>query len=413
MVKFFQFLFVCLFVVSFSSFAQNLSISNNTGHEEFNSTSRGAVLYDQTANPGTNGSPSQYFSDFTAAGESADDFTVPGGFTWNINEVFIVGTYNAGAGANYQDVSVYIYDNNAGVPGNLVYSALNVAVTFPASADFDVVLPTVASLPAGTYWLSVIINMAFNPGGSQFFWSQGTVQHGSFHCFRDQQNLFGTGLFANWASTQGTGIGGGVEPDLLFTVYGEAVVPVELTSFSASVINGKVNLNWSTATETNNYGFDVERKVTGQEFAKVGFVAGFGTTTEARNYNFVDNSVTSGNYTYRLKQVDLDGTSEYSNEVEVSLAPSSYSLDQNYPNPFNPSTKINFSLASDSKVTLKIFDVLGQEVTTLINGSLSAGIHNLNFDASGINSGVYFYTIEATGVDGTNFQSTKKMMLTK
>ncbi len=196
-------------------------------------------------------------------------------------------------------------------------------------------------------------------------------------------------------------------------VNGSDAVPVELTSFAGSVVGGKVNLNWSTATETNNYGFDVERKVTGQEFAKVGFVAGFGTTTEARNYNFVDNSVTSGNYTYRLKQVDLDGTSEYSNEVEVSLAPSSYSLDQNYPNPFNPSTKINFSLASDSKVTLKIFDVLGQEVTTLINGSLSAGIHNLNFDASGINSGVYFYTIEATGVDGTNFKSTKKMMLTK
>ncbi len=196
-------------------------------------------------------------------------------------------------------------------------------------------------------------------------------------------------------------------------IYLSNAVPVELTSFAASVVGGKVNLNWSTATETNNYGFDVERKITGQEFTKVGFVAGFGTTTEAKNYNFVDNSVTSGNYTYRLKQVDLDGTSEYSNEVEVSLAPSSYSLDQNYPNPFNPSTKINFSLASDSKVTLKIFDVLGQEVTTLINGSLSAGIHNLNFDASGINSGVYFYTIEATGVDGTNFKSTKKMMLTK
>src|SRR5690606_21501524 len=131
----------------------------------------------------------------------------------------------------------------------------------------------------------------------------------------------------------------------------------------------------------------------GQEFAKVGFVAGYGTTTETKNYSFVDNSVSAGNFTYRLRQVDFDGTFEYSSEVEVDLSLSTYSLSQNYPNPFNPATTISFSLASESKVTLKIFDVLGQEVTTLVNGNLNAGIHNLNFNASSINSGVYFYTI--------------------
>jgi len=196
-------------------------------------------------------------------------------------------------------------------------------------------------------------------------------------------------------------------------IYNDNLVPVELTSFTANTTSGSVNLNWQTATETNNYGFEVERKATGQEFTKVGFVAGYGTTTETKNYSFVDNSVISGSYTYRLKQVDLDGRFEYSNEVEVDLAPTSYSLAQNYPNPFNPTTKIDFSLASDSKVTLKIFDVIGQEVITLFNGNLSAGVHSQNFDASSINSGVYFYTIEAVGVDGTNFSSTKKMMLTK
>ncbi len=202
-------------------------------------------------------------------------------------------------------------------------------------------------------------------------------------------------------------------------IYNSGFIPVELTSFTTSVISGKVNLNWQTATETNNYGFEVERKTAGQEFTKVGFVGGYGTTTEVKSYSFADNSVTSGSYTYRLKQVDLDGTFEYSSEVEVDLAPASYSLAQNYPNPFNPSTKINFSLASDSKVTLKIFDVLGQEVITLINGNLSAGVHSQNFDAATLNSGVYFYTIEAVGVDpangtgGTNFSSTKKMILTK
>jgi hypothetical protein len=195
--------------------------------------------------------------------------------------------------------------------------------------------------------------------------------------------------------------------------YTATVIPVELTSFTASVVDGRVNLNWQTASEANNYGFEVERKTAGQKFTKVGFVAGYGTTTETKNYNYVDNTVTSGSYIYRLRQVDFDGTFEYSNEVEVDLAPSTYSLAQNYPNPFNPNTKIDFSLASDSKVTLKIFDVLGQEVRTLINGNLAAQSHSIEFNASTLNSGVYFYTIEAKGTDGSNFTSTKKMILAK
>src|SRR5690606_28158309 len=106
-------------------------------------------------------------------------------------------------------------------------------------------------------------------------------------------------------------------------------VPVELASFTASVSDGKVNLSWATASETNNYGFEVERKAEGQEYTKVGFVSGFGTTTETQVYSFTDNSVTSGVYTYRLKQVDFDGTFEYSNEVEVDLTPSTFNLSQN------------------------------------------------------------------------------------
>ena len=192
-----------------------------------------------------------------------------------------------------------------------------------------------------------------------------------------------------------------------------SVVPVELTSFTAKANNNEVVLNWSTATETNNQGFDIERKSNGQ-FEKVGYVAGFGTTTEVKAYTFTDKTVGSGNYTYRLKQVDFNGTFEYSPEVEVEVsAPKVYQLSQNYPNPFNPATTINFSLASDSKVSLKIFDVIGQEVAQLVNGQLVAGQHNVNFDASSLNSGVYFYKIEANGVDGTSYSSVKKMILTK
>jgi hypothetical protein len=193
-----------------------------------------------------------------------------------------------------------------------------------------------------------------------------------------------------------------------------SVIPVELTSFSASVSGNNVELLWETATETNNSGFNIERKSANSEYIEVGFVPGFGTTTEPKAYSFEDNNLSTGTYTYRLKQIDFDGTFEYSNEVEVDIiAPAHFSLEQNYPNPFNPSTKITFSLAANSKVSLKIFDVLGQEVASLVNQDLTAGLHNYDFNASGFNSGVYFYRIEAIGTDGAEFVDVKKMILVK
>jgi hypothetical protein len=193
-----------------------------------------------------------------------------------------------------------------------------------------------------------------------------------------------------------------------------SVIPVELTSFTANVTGNDVELLWETASETNNSGFSIERMSAGSEYTEVGFVPGFGTTSEPKSYSFEDNNLRTGTYTYRLKQIDFDGTFEYSNEVEVDvIAPAQFSLDQNYPNPFNPSTKIAFSLATDSKVSLKVFDVLGQEVASLINQDLAAGVHNYDFNASGFNSGVYFYRIEATGTNGSEFVDVKKMILVK
>ena len=202
-------------------------------------------------------------------------------------------------------------------------------------------------------------------------------------------------------------------PPSLDIVY-EYIVPVELTSFAATTDNKNVNLNWSTATELNNSGFQIERS-SGSDYQVVGFVAGHGTTTETQNYSLtVIKNVNAGSYTYRLKQIDFDGTFEYSNAVEVEvLGVKEFALGQNYPNPFNPSTTINFSLAVDSKVSLKIFDVLGQEVATLLNGQLAAGSQKVSFNASSLNSGVYFYRIDASGIDGQKFSSVKKMMLTK
>ncbi|MFB3056989.1 MAG: T9SS type A sorting domain-containing protein, partial [Ignavibacteriaceae bacterium] len=189
-------------------------------------------------------------------------------------------------------------------------------------------------------------------------------------------------------------------------------IPVELTSFTAQANDGAVYLNWTTATEQNNQGFEVQRS-TNDQFTTIGFISGSGTTTEIHNYSFTDSDVQTGTYYYRLKQVDYSGVYAYSDVVQVDVAPVNFVLEQNYPNPFNPSTKITFNLAVDSKVSLKVFDVLGQEVTKLITTNMTAGVHEVIFNASSLNSGVYFYQLEATASDGTNFTSVKKMILTK
>lgn len=191
------------------------------------------------------------------------------------------------------------------------------------------------------------------------------------------------------------------------------VVPVELSSFTALVSGKNVTLNWITASEVNNSGFEIQRK-SENEFSTIGFVTGNGTTTNIQQYSITDENLSAGNYIYRLKQIDFNGTFEYSNEIEVIIAvPSEFSLAQNYPNPFNPSTIISFNLAVDSDVSLKVFNILGQEVASLLNTRVSAGTQQINFNAAGLNTGVYFYQIEAKGINGTNFSSTKKMILTK
>lgn len=194
-------------------------------------------------------------------------------------------------------------------------------------------------------------------------------------------------------------------------VSGTGIVPVELTSFAANAVGDVVNLNWATATETNNKGFEVQKLVNGQ-FTTVGFVNGKGTTTEKQNYSYSEKAA-AGSHTYRLKQLDYNGTYAYSDEVNVDVRVYEFALAQNYPNPFNPSTKISFNLKVDSKVSLKVFNILGQEVAQLVNKNIAAGSHTVNFDASKLNSGVYVYKIEAKGIDGQSFSSVKKMLLTK
>jgi photosystem II stability/assembly factor-like uncharacterized protein len=173
-------------------------------------------------------------------------------------------------------------------------------------------------------------------------------------------------------------------------------LPVELFSFSVEVIDNDVILNWTTATETNNFGFEIERKTVNYHWERIGFVDGHGTTIEPQFYSYVDETVASGIYKYRLKQTDYDGSFEYSEiiEVEVGIL-TQFSLAQNYPNPFNPSTKIKYSVPQSSNVIIKVFDILGNEIETLVDEEKSVGTYEINWHAERLPSGVYFYRLQA------------------
>jgi len=202
-------------------------------------------------------------------------------------------------------------------------------------------------------------------------------------------------------SSDATKLMAGVNGGRLYLNIG--LLPVELSSFTASVVKSDVMLQWSTATEMNNYGFDVERRTTSLMsspnyggnaaggWQKIGFAAGHGTSNSPQHYSYADR-LSAGTYAYRLKQIDRDGKFEYSQTVEVSAAitPKEFGLEQNYPNPFNPTTMLNYQLTMNSQVSLKIYDAIGREVATLVNEVKDAGTYSAQFDGARLSSGIYF-----------------------
>jgi photosystem II stability/assembly factor-like uncharacterized protein len=201
-------------------------------------------------------------------------------------------------------------------------------------------------------------------------------------------------------------------------------VPVELTSFIAITTGKEVILSWSTATELNNQLFEVQRSFEVSEFATIGFVNGKGTTTERQDYSYSDEVFTDGKYYYRLKQIDYLGSYEYSDVVEIDFRTfNSYLLEQCYPNPFNPSTKIKYNIpsvetrhaSSLQMVSLKIYDILGNELETLVNEEKPGGTYEVTWYAESLPSGVYFYQLKATPNVGQagSLVETKKMLLLK
>jgi len=192
------------------------------------------------------------------------------------------------------------------------------------------------------------------------------------------------------------------------TEISSPIIPVELVSFSADNIGNDIYLHWTTATEVNNLGFSVLRSTDPENsWDEIGFVPGFGTTTEYKNYSFKDENVSASNYYYKLKQIDFNGQFEFSKTIQLEvISPDKFSLEQNYPNPFNPTTIIKYTLGSREFVELKVFDVLGNKLDVLVNETQDAGTYEVDFSSEGLSSGIYFYKLNA----GT-FTSIKKMIL--
>jgi hypothetical protein len=193
-------------------------------------------------------------------------------------------------------------------------------------------------------------------------------------------------------------------------VQPDPIIPVELVSFLAESINGHIQLKWSTSSEMNNRGFEIERCAEKSEWVRIGFIEGHGTTTEVQDYKYIDDlfSVNSEIVFYRLKQIDYNGQFKYSSEIEVNVPPAVFKLEQNYPNPFNPNTTIKYSIPKKNYVLLVIYDSLGQEVEKLVDEIKEAGSYQINFDGTKLSSGIYFYTLASD-----KFISTRKMILIK
>jgi len=233
------------------------------------------------------------------------------------------------------------------------------------------------------------------------------VAFGEWTYYQTPQNGHTDGYDPNFISRFGFTLTSGISPN--DPAYVDAALPVELTTFSASKIGSTVKLTWNTATEINNFGFEVERSVINDNWTKIGFVNGNGNSSSPKSYTFEDKNLTSGKYSYRLKQIDNNGSFEYSKTIKIDLGtPEKFELSQNYPNPFNPTTTISFSLPESGNVKLTLYNLIGQVLGTIVNEYKESGIHTINFDGSELNSGIYIYKLQAG-----SFVETKKMILMK
>jgi photosystem II stability/assembly factor-like uncharacterized protein len=198
---------------------------------------------------------------------------------------------------------------------------------------------------------------------------------------------------------------------LIYKYVDTSYTPVELTSFTGNVTsNNKLQLLWTTATEKNNYGFEIQKSADQILWKKVGFIEGYGTSTEKHSYSFADKTEGAGIFYYRLKQIDYNGGYKYSNIIEVNVNPPlHYYLSQNYPNPFNPTTTIDYTIPEETYVSIKLYDLTGREVKELVNEKEQPGYYTIKLKGGELSSGVYFYRL----LTGSGYTAVKKLIILK
>ncbi|MDQ3021509.1 MAG: T9SS type A sorting domain-containing protein [Bacteroidota bacterium] len=370
---------------------------------------------------------SHYSDDFTAPNDTAAlkargylvyrngtfDGSPPPNF-WFTGRPSLPNSFPAfnGADSDYVASSFFSAVNFGDIDNWLILPSLNVlaldSICFRSRSPLNSIFPD-------------SIRVMFNPLGGILPSSPGWIELGRFQAITDgtwelRSFVIPSSALGARLAIRYSVVDAGNGPNSLYIgidalrVQGDHPLPVELASFVSVITNNNVTLKWTTATETNNSEFDIERSIVNGEWSRVGNVAGSGTTNSPTNYKITDRNLNSGNYNYRLKQIDLNGNFEYfnlSNEVVIGI-PNGYELSQNYPNPFNPTTVINYQLPKDGNVKISVFDNSGKEIMNLVNGFKTAGYYTINFNASSLSSGIYYYKLSSD-----NFSSVKKMMLIK
>ena len=316
---------------------------------------------------------------------------------------------------------------NANISGTMNGVAISdtAIVPFIAGAATKYIVTSSSSSPAAgsnvtiTAQLSDANNNPVRTASNIVTWSKSDV-NGTFATATSTTNgsgiasvVFTTHTVAG-TSTTVTGTDAGTLTGTSSAITTTASLPVELTSFTANSKGRNVELAWKTATEVNSSKFEVERN-NGKEWTKVSSVDASGTSNAPKEYSYVDKlkSAAIGSISYRLKMIDNDGKFEYSKIADVKIVPRVYALEQNYPNPFNPETKIQYSLPVDAKVTLKVYDIVGREIATIVNEQQTAGYYEQKFGGYNMSSGVYFYRIVAESGGKVAFTGIKKMVMIK
>jgi photosystem II stability/assembly factor-like uncharacterized protein len=319
-------------------------------------------------------------------------------------------------------------NKTTGLPGRTITSVNvhpddeNIAILTFSGFSTNKVYKTI---DMGNSWFSINGNLPDSPVNDCFIYTEDATHPNTYFVATDIGVFLTQDDGANWAelpnnlpntvilhldySPSNKMLRAGTHGRGVYEAYIDFTIPVELSSFTAETDVNKVLLKWSTATETNNLGFEVERKLKNQEWVRIAFVDGNGTTTEIHNYNYTDDyslQPYEGTALYRLKQIDYDGSFEYSNQAAANLSfiPSEIYISQNYPNPFNPSTTIKFSIPEESQVKINIYNSIGEVVENLVNNEYEPGNYEVSWNAANYPSGIYFYSFEVSRADGIPVQ---------